>query len=179
MPEENVTDKTVGISKGSESSALTTQVDWDRPTPSITASIEMQGLVSQALKVEMDAGNPVVDKILVIYNRRLDDERFFKQQDQDLRKQQQDRLDRESERQHELALKKLAQSDRSDQSLNSNLRLAIGAVCGVLLSTMVYSGITKDSAFSNQLITGVFGLLGGGGVTSALTKKDKPADPKP
>jgi hypothetical protein len=177
MTDDKPTDKSIS----SEPTAIVpTQVVSLQPVLPAESGLAMQSLLMQGIQAKFKSGDlSAFDTIISIEADRIKFEQSIKQQELALRKQEQDRFDRESERKHELDIKKLSQTDRSDQSLNSNLRLAIGAVCGVLLSTMVYSGLTKDSAFSNQLITGVFGLLGGGGVTSALTKKDKPADPKP
>jgi hypothetical protein len=150
-----------------------TEVVSIRPVIPAEPKLELQGLLIQAMQAKLQSGDlTVLDTIVNLQAEQVKFDQSLKQQELDLRR-------RESDQKHEIALRQTETVIRSTQSTNTNIRLAIGAVCGVLLSTMVYSGITKDSAFSNQLITGVFGLLGGGGVTSALTKKDKPADPKP
>jgi hypothetical protein len=177
MTDDKPTDKSVS---SEPASIVPTEVISLQPVLPAESGLAMQSLLMQGIQAKFKSGDlSAFDTIISIEADRIKFDQSIKQQELALRKQEQDRFDRKSERKHELDIKKLSQTDRSDQSMNSNLRLAIGAVCGVLLSTMVYSGITKDSAFSNQLITGVFGLLGGGGVTSALTKKDKPVDPKP
>jgi hypothetical protein len=170
MTDDKQTDKSIS----SEPAAIVpTEVISIQPTMPSESKLEMQSLLLQTMQAKLKSGDlSVLDTIVNLQAEQVKFDQSLKQQELDLRR-------RESDQKHEIALKQNEIASRSNQSTNTNIRLAIGAVCGVLLSTMVYAGFTKDSAFSNQLITGVFGLLGGGGVTSALTKKDKPADPKP
>jgi hypothetical protein len=51
-------------------------------------------------------------------------------------------------------------------------RLAIGAVLVLVISVLVYAGITKETFLSQQIINIVVGAFGGVGLTNVFKKKD-------
>jgi hypothetical protein len=135
--------------------------------------IELPELLAQGLKAKIQAGDlTAIDTIIAIQSKRFDAEQALRQQELSLRKL-------EPDQKHEVALKQVENVARSAQSTNSNVRWAIGALCSIFALTLLYSGVTKDLASSDKILTLMSGLLGGGGAISAISKKDPPADPKP
>lgn len=56
------------------------------------------------------------------------------------------------------------------KSTETTKRLAIGAVLILVISVLIYSGITKETLLSQQIIGVVMGALGGAGVVTVFRK---------
>jgi ABC-type Fe3+-siderophore transport system permease subunit len=57
------------------------------------------------------------------------------------------------------------------KSTETTKRLAIGAVLVLVIAVLIYSGITKETLLSQQIIGVVMGALGGAGVVTVFRNK--------
>jgi hypothetical protein len=82
------------------------------------------------------------------------------------------------ENRHKEVIKREETQQQQQSSSENTKRFIIGLLGGIVIVGFTYSGVTKDSTLTDKIITGLFGVVGGAGGVSWLSKQDKTEPPK-